>query len=149
MYIKIVNGIPEQYSIEQLLHDNSIISFPTTISHEILSNFNVFPYVDQELPAINEKYQKLIYGNYIQNDMGTWIRTWDIIQKTQEEINEWISIKQSQIRYNRNKLLAETDFYALSDVTMSPEMASYRQSLRNITSQDGFPENVIWPVKPV
>jgi hypothetical protein len=39
----------------------------------------------------------------------------------------------ASLRQNRNRLLAETDFYALSDVTMSDEMKQYRQDLRDIT----------------
>ena len=37
------------------------------------------------------------------------------------------------LRQDRNRLLAETDFYALSDVTMSDEMKQYRHDLRDIT----------------
>ena len=37
------------------------------------------------------------------------------------------------LRQDRNRLLAETDFYALSDVTMSDQMKQYRQDLRDIT----------------
>ena len=39
----------------------------------------------------------------------------------------------ASLRQDRNILLAETDFYALSDVTMSDEMKQYRQDLRDIT----------------
>ena len=39
----------------------------------------------------------------------------------------------ASLRQDRNKLLAETDFYALSDVTMSDEIKQYRQDLRDIT----------------
>ena len=39
----------------------------------------------------------------------------------------------ASLRQDRNRLLAETDFYALSDVTMSDEMKQYRQNLRDIT----------------
>ena len=39
----------------------------------------------------------------------------------------------ASLRQDRNKLLAETDFYALSDVTMSDEMKQYRKDLRDIT----------------
>ena len=39
----------------------------------------------------------------------------------------------ASLRQDRNRLLAETDFYALSDVTMSAEMKKYRQDLRDIT----------------
>tara|TARA_R100001244_G_scaffold26310_1_gene26360 strand:+ start:494 stop:787 length:294 start_codon:yes stop_codon:yes gene_type:complete len=38
----------------------------------------------------------------------------------------------SKLRTKRNRLLAETDFYALSDVTMSEEMTTYRQALRDL-----------------
>ena len=57
----------------------------------------------------------------------------------------------AQVRDQRNKLLAETDFYALSDVTMSNEMTSYRQALRDITTHANFPSNLLgtdWPLKP-
>ena len=39
----------------------------------------------------------------------------------------------ASLRQDRNRLLAETDFYALSDVTMSEEIKQYRQDLRDIT----------------
>jgi hypothetical protein len=52
------------------------------------------------------------------------------------------------IRSQRNTLLAETDWMALSDNTLTPEWAAYRQALRDITEQAGFPENVTWPTQP-
>ena len=55
------------------------------------------------------------------------------------------------LRSKRNAKLAETDFYALSDVTMSSEMETYRQELRDIT--EGLTtvedvEAVVFPTKP-
>ena len=52
------------------------------------------------------------------------------------------------VRSLRNSLLAETDYLALSDNTLSSDMAAYRQALRDVTSQVGFPSNVTWPTKP-
>jgi len=52
------------------------------------------------------------------------------------------------VRLKRNRLLADTDWMALSDNTMTPEWASYRQALRDITGQTGFPYSVNWPTKP-
>ena len=55
------------------------------------------------------------------------------------------------LRVNRNRLLKETDFYALSDVTMSPEMETYRQELRDITNGLTTVEQVeavVFPTKP-
>jgi len=48
----------------------------------------------------------------------------------------------------RNRLLSDTDWMALSDNSMTTEMASYRQALRDITEQAGFPYTVKWPIKP-
>ena len=57
----------------------------------------------------------------------------------------------ADLRSNRNRLLAETDFYALSDVTMSEDMTTYRQDLRDLA--DGLTtveevNNVTYPTKP-
>jgi hypothetical protein len=52
------------------------------------------------------------------------------------------------IRAERNSLLAETDYLALSDTTLSSDMSAYRQALRDITRQSGFPTDVTWPTKP-
>jgi hypothetical protein len=52
------------------------------------------------------------------------------------------------VRNQRDSLLASTDWMALSDVTMSSEMTTYRQALRDLPSQDGFPSSVTWPTKP-
>ena len=51
-------------------------------------------------------------------------------------------------RKKRNELLAATDFYALSDVTMSAEMATYRQDLRDLPASTENSEDVVWPTKP-
>jgi hypothetical protein len=45
-------------------------------------------------------------------------------------------------------LLKETDEWALTDRTMTAEQIAYRQALRDITEQDGYPDNVVWPTKP-
>ena len=55
------------------------------------------------------------------------------------------------MREQRNRLLAETDFYALSDVTMSSLMANYRQDLRDLPSGKTTKAHVdaaTWPTKP-
>jgi hypothetical protein len=52
------------------------------------------------------------------------------------------------IRSNRNALIAETDWWATSDRTMTAEQTAYRQALRDITDQTGFPTDITWPTKP-
>lgn len=61
----------------------------------------------------------------------------------------WSDIKKSDYqRKIRNELLAGTDIFALSDVTMSSDMETYRQALRDVPSQAGFPDTITWPTDP-
>ena len=56
-----------------------------------------------------------------------------------------------RLRERRNRLLAETDYYALSDVTMSDEMKKYRQDLRDLPAGKDTVDkcnNATWPTKP-
>ena len=58
---------------------------------------------------------------------------------------------QANLRSRRDALLAATDFYELSDVTMDSDMTVYRQALRDITKQtpaDDSLSNITWPTKP-
>ena len=52
------------------------------------------------------------------------------------------------VRLERDRLLASTDYLALSDRVLSAEMATYRQALRDVTSQDSFPYDIVWPTNP-
>ena len=51
-------------------------------------------------------------------------------------------------REKRNALLAETDYFGASDVTMSSDMTTYRQALRDVPQQKDFPTSINWPTKP-
>ena len=62
------------------------------------------------------------------NDFGV---TWSQVSAKKTELTNAEPMK--ELRRQRDVLLAETDFYALSDVTMSDEMKQYRQDLRDIT----------------
>ena len=57
----------------------------------------------------------------------------------------------ADLRSRRNQLLAETDFYGNSDVTMSDDMTTYRQALRDLPNgKDTVAKctNATWPTKP-
>jgi hypothetical protein len=57
----------------------------------------------------------------------------------------------ANMRIKRNRLLAETDFYALSDVTLSSDMTTYRQALRDLPAGKDTVDkvnNATWPTKP-
>ena len=55
---------------------------------------------------------------------------------------------EESVRTERDSRLAKTDFHALSDTDMSEEMTTYRQALRDVPEQDGFPHEVTWPDSP-
>jgi hypothetical protein len=57
--------------------------------------------------------------------------------------NNW-----KRLRTERNKRLAETDYLALSDQTLSSEMTTYRQDLRDLPANTTDPLNPTWPTKP-
>jgi propanediol dehydratase large subunit len=62
-----------------------------------------------------------------------------------------LDMAMENLRAKRNKLLADTDYLALSDQTLSPEMSAYRQALRDITEGLTTVEqikSVMFPVKP-
>jgi hypothetical protein len=65
-----------------------------------------------------------------------------ILNQYQYELNK----QAESVRAERNKRLAATDFYMLQDAPAAPVgIAEYRQALRDITEQEGFPWNVEWP----
>ena len=54
----------------------------------------------------------------------------------------------SDLRSKRTQLLADTDYLALSDATLSEDMRTYRQALRDLPANTSDPANPTWPVKP-
>ena len=64
--------------------------------------------------------------------------------------NENYSALASDAKTKRNRLLYETDWTQMPDVTLANKAAwaTYRQALRDITEQSGYPTNIIWPTPP-
>ena len=56
--------------------------------------------------------------------------------------------KWEALRLERDSLLSQTDTYALSDRTLSDEMRTYRQQLRDLPANTSDPTNPTWPTKP-
>lgn len=75
-------------------------------------------------------------------------QTFDWVDTRSPDELEQIAINAAIIL--RNSLLLDSDWTQLSDVplTNKSEWATYRQSLRDITDQPGFPHNIVWPVSP-
>ena len=71
----------------------------------------------------------------------------DITDENKAKEAELLSLQQDDKRSERNALLAKTDFYALSDVTMSDAIKTYRQELRDLPAHKDWPD-VDFPTKP-
>ena len=78
-----------------------------------------------------------------------------IIPLTAEEIAEIEArkalipaLQMEEIRSKRNRLLAETDYLALADSTLTDEMRAYRQALRDLPANTADPANPVFPTKP-
>lgn len=69
--------------------------------------------------------------------------------KTQEELLAEYNLLAESIRFRRNQLLKESDWTQVADAPVDKiAWATYRQALRDITTQTGFPFNVYFPVNP-
>ena len=90
---------------------------------------------------------------------GKWTQVWAEADKFSgptkaadeaAHIASLVADKETGIRNDRDSRIALTDWTGMSDVTMSAEMAVYRQSLRDITAHANFPdlETEDWPTKP-
>ena len=139
-HLKITNGQPEIYSIGQLRRDNPNTSFPKVPSDALLADWGVYPYTVQDQPTVDYMTQTLKPTSLTEVD-GAWTQGWEVSNMSVDDAGR-------NIRSHRDNLLQQTDWMALSDVTMSPAWASYRQALRDITAQEGYPYAVIWPTKP-
>jgi len=152
MYVKITNGTVDTYpySVGQLRRDNPQTSFPKQVPNEMLAEYGIYPVTIETAPSFDMRTQKATQGDAPILVDGEWVLTWSTTSKTTEEIQEYDDKIAVQNRATRDSKLAETDFYALSDVTMSAEMTTYRQALRDITSHANWPnlEDADWPTKP-
>jgi hypothetical protein len=77
------------------------------------------------------------------------VYTVSVVDKTAEEIAADSNSKAAQIRSQRNQLLTASDWTQVLDAPIDrTAWAAYRQALRDITSQEGFPASVQWPNDP-
>ena len=71
----------------------------------------------------------------------------EVSQRTASE-QTMSDVLRQNLRAERNARLAETDYFALSDSTLTDEMRTYRQALRDLPANTADPANPVWPVKP-
>lgn len=121
------------------------------LEEDFINDPNGVPGSSVENPSPNtfSKYAKVAEwcnnNNATIEDKGDYYEVVNIPEHTDGELA-------SQIRSNRDATLEATDYLLAADYPISPEdleeVKTYRQALRDITEQSGFPKNVVWPEKP-
>jgi len=81
------------------------------------------------------------------------ILTWENGNKVIREMVEGDFVvatpTEKMVRFKRDELLSASDFRMIPDAPWdTTAWATYRQALRDITTQEGFPANVVWPTEP-
>jgi len=165
LFVEVATGTPK--TKVQLKQENKHMSLPEAWTDATLEALGVARVTKTDAPDVGE-WQVAVKEGVEQVD-GVWQERWVIQEmfteytETDEDGIETTVTVQDQkdakvaadnaalaetARIKRNDLLKDTDYYGLSDMTMSAEMAAYRQALRDVPAQADFPSAITWPTKP-
>ena len=143
MHLKLTNGVPAKYTLGQFRRDNPNTSFPKQIPDEMLASYDVYPYTVQDVDY-DHMTQTKSEGDFSQVD-GQWVLSM-VAENLPEEQAE------RRIRSKRDEDLQQTDWIVIKSYERGENIPAdwelYRQALRDVTDQSGFPYSVTWPTKP-
>ena len=160
-----VRATGEVKSQGQIRLDNKNMSLPKVWTANVCDALGVDPVLAAPAPEPSDSYKSVVRNGAVQDANGNWVQAWVEremfteytddegnvqtvdAQKTAYDTQQSNELATAE-RAERDRLLKETDHYGLSDVTMSSEMTTYRQALRDVPQQDGFPSTITWPTKP-
>ena len=151
LYVQAINNqiVAYPYTQTDLIRDNPSTSFPSGgISSASLAEWNVFPVHFADQPTVDALAQRVVELAPLY-DGQAWIQQWAVEALSQDEINANTGQQAAAVRADRNARLAATDWTQITDSTADkPAWATYRQALRDVPSQVGFPQSVTWPQEP-
>ena len=142
MYAKIINNVVAKfpYSMGALHVEYPDTSFPAAPTAETLAAFGVYKIVEVSPPAIDGKTHRPLQS--IQQIDGVWTQVWESRQLAQDTAS-------ANVRGYRDSLLNESDWTQVADAPVDKTAwATYRQALRDVSTQEGFPWAVEWPTQP-
>lgn len=142
MFVKITNGQVEKapYTIGEFRKAHPNKSFPRDIPTSVLEAHGVFAVKETNPPAVDKKTQT--YSSSVELKDGVWTQVWSTTELPQERA-------ENNIRSHRDGLLSDSDWTQVADAPVdSSAWAVYRQALRDIPTQAGFPYSVTWPTQP-
>ena len=147
MFVKVIDGQLERIynTTTDFRRDKPNISFPKEIPNDMLASYGVFPVIRLAVPEFNSLVESLVIQSIPTEANGVWTVGYDVVQKSEE-------MAQSNIRRERDRLLSACDWVTIKSIdtntSIDADWVTYRQALRDITAQDGFPYSVTWPTKP-
>ena len=151
LYVKAIDNqiVAYPYSQTDLVRDNPSTSFPSGgISPASLAEWNMFPVHFADQPVVDPRAQRVVELAPLY-DGQSWIQQWSVENLSQEEISAMTDAQASAIRADRNARLAACDWTQVLDAPVdTAAWAAYRQDLRDVPSQAGFPWEINWPVAP-
>ncbi|MDB4209723.1 phage tail assembly chaperone [Polaribacter sp.] len=145
------------------MHSNT--SLPRVWDANVCTALGIDPVLAAPKPEVTG-YTQAIRNGATQDANGNWVQAWSVVDMFADTTEDGVTTTKAEheaayqadldakaaesVRTQRDKLLADTDWHGLSDVTMSAEMTAYRQALRDITTHESFPnlEESDWPVAP-
>ena len=143
----------ELISERDLYYKYPNISFPKPLTPYVIETYKLDAILEGAQPQTTPPYETVVRQG-IEEIKGKWFTKYVIgpIFNNQEDEDSYrlrIDTQASEgIRSTRNSLISKSDWMGCSDVIMSDEWREYRQELRDITDQEGFPHNVEWPEEP-
>ena len=151
LYVQVINNqiVAYPYTQTDLIRDNPSTSFPSGgISPASLAEWNVFPVHFADQPVVDALAQRVVELAPLY-DGQAWIQQWAVEALSQDEIDANTAQQAAAVRADRNARLAATDWTQIADSTADKAAwATYRQALRDVPSQAGFPQSVTWPQEP-
>jgi hypothetical protein len=138
---------------------NKNTSFPSQWSVELVEELGLDPVFETPAPTVT-RYQTA-YKDGVEQVAGKWVWKWSIGPVFTD--NEEATAAQQQaayvakidadaakaVRTSRDAKLAETDWTQVADAPVDKAAwAAYRQALRDVPAQSGFPHEITWPEKP-
>lgn len=150
MYVKVIGDtiVKFPYHIADLHAENPNTSFPATISDASMLQWNAHKIHILPRPKFDERTQRIEEQTWPRFEDGQWVLGWDIVEKTEEEVTAYDNHIIEFVKNERTRRLTATDWMALSDNIITLEWKEYRQALRDITKQRGYPHTIEWPTPP-
>ena len=126
---------------------NKNTSFPSQWSVELVEELGLDPVFETPAPTVT-RYQTA-YKDGVEQVAGKWVWKWSISEMDDEAKAAKDAEAAKAVRATRDGKLAECDWTQLSDSQVDKAVwATYRQELRDVPAQAGFPYDITWPSKP-